>query len=69
MHAEMRRRYSSEGVEDLPQLVYPLVANTDLAGDLQWLYAGAQAALDYTAYRVAINRRYYGGDGGELLLA
>ena len=41
LHAEMRRRYSSEDVEDLAQLVYPLVANTDLAGDLQWLYAGA----------------------------
>ena len=65
----MRRRYGSEGVEDLAQLVYPLVANTDLAGDLQWLYAGAQAGLDYAAHRVAIAMWHHGGGSGELLLA
>jgi hypothetical protein len=30
-----RSRYSVEGVKDLPQLIYPLVGNVDLAGDLQ----------------------------------
>jgi hypothetical protein len=34
---------SIEGVKDLPQLGYLLVENVDLAGDLRWLYACAQA--------------------------
>ena len=29
----MRRRDGSEGVEDLPQLINPLIRNADLAGD------------------------------------
>ena len=40
-----------------------------LAGDLQWLYAGAQAGLDCAAHRVAIGRWHHGGDSGELPLA
>jgi hypothetical protein len=35
----MRRRDSTEGIEDLPQLIYLLVGNADLAGDLQRFYA------------------------------
>ena len=46
----MRRRDSIEGIKGLPQLVYPLVGNADLAGDLQWLYACAQAGLDYVTH-------------------
>jgi hypothetical protein len=57
-----RRRYSIEGIKDLPQVVYPLVGNMSLAGDLQRLYAGAQAGLDCIAHRVAIFRRYHGGE-------
>jgi hypothetical protein len=58
----MRRRYSIEGIKNLPQLVYLLVGNVDLAGDLQRLYAGAQVGFDCVTYRVAIFRRYYGGE-------
>jgi hypothetical protein len=36
-----RRRYSIKGIKDLPQVVYLLVGNMNLAGDLQRLYAGA----------------------------
>jgi hypothetical protein len=57
-----RRRYSIEGIKDLPQVVYPLVDNMDLAGDLHRLYAGAQAGLDYAAHRVAIFRRHQSGE-------
>jgi hypothetical protein len=49
-----RRIYSIEGIKDLPQVVYLLVGNMNLAGDLQRLYAGAQAGLDCVAHRVAI---------------
>jgi hypothetical protein len=58
----MRRRYSIEGIKNLPQLVYLLVGNVDLAGDLQRLYAGAQEGFDYITHRVAIFRRYHGGE-------
>jgi hypothetical protein len=57
-----RRRYSIEDIKDLPQVVYPLVGNMNLAGDLQRLYAGAQAGLDCVAHRVAIFRRDQGGE-------
>jgi hypothetical protein len=36
-----KRRYSIEGIKGLPQVVYLLVDNINLAGDLQRLYAGA----------------------------
>jgi hypothetical protein len=38
---------------DLTQLVYSLVGNINLAGDLKRLYASAEAGLDYAAHRVA----------------
>jgi len=41
---------SIEGVKDLPQLVYLLVGNVYLAGDLQWFYACPQAGLDCVAH-------------------
>ena len=56
----MRRRDSIEGVKDLPQLVYSLVGNVDLAGDLQWFNACLQAGLDGVAHGVAIFRRHGG---------
>ena len=59
---EEEERYSIEGIKDLPQVVYPLVGNMNLAGDLQRLYVGAQAGLDCVAHRVAIFRRYYGSE-------
>jgi hypothetical protein len=58
----MRRRDSVEGVKSLPQLIYLLVGNTDLAGDLQRLYACPQIGFDGVAHRVVISRRH---DGGE----
>jgi hypothetical protein len=59
---EEEERYNIEGIKDPPQVVYPLVGNMNLAGDLQRLYAGAQAGLDFTAHRVAIFRRYHGSE-------
>jgi hypothetical protein len=49
-----RRIYSIEGIKGLPQVVYLLVGNMNLAGDLQRLYAGALAGLVCVAHRVAI---------------
>jgi hypothetical protein len=43
-------------------VVYPLVGNMNLAGDLQRLYAGVQAGLGCVAHRVAIFRRHHGGE-------